>query len=110
MAAATAILKAAGADFEVEGEMHADAALSEALRARAMAQSGLSGAANLFLTPNADAAHIALGLLKTLGGGIPIGPIMMGAARPAHVVSQSVTVRGLLNMIALAAVEAQGAA
>ncbi|MGF1659978.1 MAG: NADP-dependent malic enzyme [Rubrimonas sp.] len=109
MAAATAILKAC-ADFEVDGEMHADAALSEALRARAVAQSGLSGAANLFLTPNADAAHIALGLLKTLGGGIPVGPIMMGAARPGHVVSQSVTVRGLLNMIALAAVEAQAAA
>ena len=58
--------------------------------------------------PNADTAHVALNLLKVLGSGIPVGPILMGAAKPAHIASQSVTVRGLLNLTALAVVESQG--
>ena len=103
------ILRSRNPDFEVDGEMHADAALNPKLRARAYAHSSLSGAANLLIMPNADAAHIALNLLKTLGNGIPVGPILMGAAKPAHIASQSVTVRGLLNLTAIAVVEAQAA-
>ena len=59
--------------------------------------------------PNADTAHVALNLLKVLGGAISVGPVLMGAARPAHIASQSVTVRGLLNLTAIAVVEAQAA-
>ena len=107
MRAAMAILRARGPDFEVDGEMHADAALDPKLRARAYAHSPLTGAANLLIMPNADAAHVALNLLKVLGGGIPVGPILMGAGKPAHIASQSVTVRGLLNLTAIAVIEAQ---
>ena len=101
------ILRERAPDFEIDGEMHADAALDAALRARAYAHSALTGPANLLIMPNADAAHISLNLLKVLGGGVPVGPILMGAARPVHIASQSVTVRGLLNLTAIAAVEAQ---
>ena len=90
--------------------MHADAALDAALRARAYSHSPLTGPANLLIMPNADAAHISLNLLKVLGGGVPVGPILMGAARPVHIASQSVTVRGLLNLAAIAAVEAEAVA
>jgi malate dehydrogenase (oxaloacetate-decarboxylating)(NADP+) len=109
MREALAILRARGADFPLDGEMHADAALDAALRARAFAHSPLEGPANLLVMPHADAAHIALSLLKVLGQGVTVGPILMGAARPAHIASQSVTVRGLLNLAAVAAVEAQAA-
>ncbi|MFO1105151.1 MAG: NADP-dependent malic enzyme [Amaricoccus sp.] len=110
MHAAMEILRARKPDFEVDGEMHADAALDPQLRARAYAHSSLTGPANLLIMPNADAAHIALNLLKVLGRGISVGPILMGAAQPAHIASQSATVRGLLNLTAIAVVEAQGAA
>jgi malate dehydrogenase (oxaloacetate-decarboxylating)(NADP+) len=107
MRAATEILRTRHPDFEVDGEMHTDAALDPKLRARAYEHASLTGAANLLIMPNADAAHVALNLLKVLGNGIPVGPILMGAAKPAHIASQSVTVRGLLNLTALAVVEAQ---
>jgi len=107
MRAAMEVLRSRGPDFEVDGEMHADAALDPKLRARAYAHSSLTGAANLLIMPNADTAHVALNLLKVLGGGIPVGPILMGAGKPAHIASQSVTVRGLLNLTAIAVVEAQ---
>ena len=80
MREAMEILRAREPDFEVDGEMHADAALDPRLRARAYAHSSLTGAANLLIMPNADTAHVALNLLKVLGGGIPVGPILMGAA------------------------------
>jgi malate dehydrogenase (oxaloacetate-decarboxylating)(NADP+) len=108
MRRAAEILRARNPDFEVDGEMHADVALSERLRARRKADSTLTGTANLLVMPNMDAAHISLNLLKTMGGGVSVGPIMLGAARPMHIVSQSTTVRGLLNMTAIAAVDAQG--
>ena len=101
------ILRSRSPDFEVDGEMHADAALDATLRGRAYAHSELSGSANLLVMPNADAAHIALNLLKVLGGGVPVGPILIGAARPVHIASQSVTARGLLNLTAIAVVQAQ---
>ncbi len=101
------ILRLRSPDFEVDGEMHADAALDVTLRSRAYQHSTLTGAANLFVMPNADAAHISLNLLKVLGGAVPVGPILLGAAKPVHIASQSVTVRGLLNLTAIAVVEAQ---
>jgi len=108
MREAMEILRSRNPDFEVDGEMHADAALDPKLRSRAYAHSSLTGSANLLIMPNADTAHVALNLLKVLGNGIPVGPILMGAAKPAHIASQSVTVRGLLNLTALAVVESQG--
>ncbi len=105
---AVKVLRARAPELEVDGEMHADAALSAALRARVTESSTLTGEANLLIMPNIDAAHIALNLLKTMGGGVSVGPIMLGAARPAHIVSQSITVRGLLNMTAVAVIDAQG--
>jgi len=93
-------------ELEVEGEMHADHALSEELRKARFPQSRLGGKANLLVMPNQDAANIAFNLLKQMGEGIAIGPILVGAARSAHVVTPSITVRGLLNMTGLAAVRA----
>jgi malate dehydrogenase (oxaloacetate-decarboxylating)(NADP+) len=107
MREAMEILRMRSPDFEVDGEMHADAALDVTLRSRAYKHSTLTGAANLFVMPNADAAHISLNLLKVLGGAVPVGPILLGAAKPVHIASQSVTVRGLLNLTAIAVVEAQ---
>jgi malate dehydrogenase (oxaloacetate-decarboxylating)(NADP+) len=94
-------------ELELEGEMHADHALSEELRNARFPQSRLRGKANLLVMPNQDAAHIAFSLLKQIGEGIAIGPILVGAAKSAHVVTPSITVRGLLNMTALAAVRAR---
>lgn len=93
-------------DYEVEGEMHADLALSETLRLARFPESRLTGRANLLIMPNQDAANIAFNMLKVLGKGISIGPILLGCARSAHIVTPSITVRGLLNMTALAAVKA----
>jgi len=101
------ILQRMAPELEVDGEMHADAALSEELRKLAFPGTRLRGEANLLVMPNLDAAHIAYSLLKMLGGGVSIGPILVGAAHPAHVVTQSITVRGLVNMSAVAVVQAQ---
>ena len=94
-------------DLEVEGEMRADLALSHAMRQQRFPDSLLQGAANLLIMPNQDAANITFNLLKVMGDGIAIGPILLGAAQSAHVVTPGVTVRGLLNMTALAAVQAR---
>jgi malate dehydrogenase (oxaloacetate-decarboxylating)(NADP+) len=94
-------------ELEVEGEMRADLALSENMRQERFPDSLLDGRANLLIMPNQDAANIAFNLLKVLGEGISIGPLLLGAARSAHVVTPGITVRGLLNMTALAAVRAQ---
>jgi len=89
-------------DLEVEGEMHADAALSVELRNRLYPHSKLKGVANLLVMPNADAANISMTLIKMLGGGVTIGPILMGMSKSAHVVAQAITVRNLVNMSAVA--------
>ena len=81
-------------------------ALSEAVREAALSDSTLSGRANLLVMPNVDAAHISYNLLKMLGGGVSVGPILIGAAQPAHVLTHSVTVRGLVNMSAVACAQA----
>ncbi|MBY0429652.1 MAG: NADP-dependent malic enzyme, partial [Rhodospirillales bacterium] len=93
--------------IEVEGEMHSDAALSEAIRNRIFPGSKLKGQANLLVMPTLDAANIAFNMLKILGDGLNVGPILLGAAKPAHIVTPSVTVRGLVNISALAVVDAQ---
>ena len=102
MREALAILHETVPDLEVEGEMHADAALSEKLRNRLYPHSKLKGVANLLVMPNADAANISVTLLKTLGGGVTVGPILMGMSKSAHVVAQAITVRNLVNMSAVA--------
>jgi malate dehydrogenase (oxaloacetate-decarboxylating)(NADP+) len=93
-------------DLEIEGEMHADLALSEQLRTVRFPKSELKGRANLLVMPNQDAANVAFNMLKMLGDGIAIGPILIGCAKSAHVVTPSISVRGLLNMTALASVRA----
>jgi malate dehydrogenase (oxaloacetate-decarboxylating)(NADP+) len=107
MRRAVALLREIAPDLDADGEMQADAALSEAIRSERLAKTGFSGQANLLVMPNVDAANIAHNLLKMLGGGVSIGPILLGADRQAHVLSQSVTVRGLVNMTALASSRAR---
>ena len=87
--------------------MHADAALSEATRDRAFPGAGLTGAANLLVMPGIDSANISFNLLKTLGRGLSVGPILLGTAYPMHILTSSVTVRGIINMAAVAVVDAQ---
>ena len=109
MSRARELLQTLAPGLEVDGEMHADAALSENIRRRAFPNSTLSGQANLLVMPNVDAANIAYNLLKMLGGGVHVGPILMGAKCPAHVVTSSVSVRGLINMSAVTSVHVQRA-
>lgn len=110
MRRAVRILHDSYPDLEVEGEMHADAALSEEIRSNVFPNSRLKGAANLLIMPRLDAANIAFNLLKVAGEGLPVGPLLIGTNRPAHVVTPSVTARGVVNVSALAVVEAQGRA
>jgi malate dehydrogenase (oxaloacetate-decarboxylating)(NADP+) len=94
-------------DLEVEGEMHGDAALSEEIRNRVYPDSRLKGEANLLIMPNLDAANISFNLLKMTGSeGVTIGPILLGAAKPVHILTPTATVRRLVNMTALAVVDA----
>ncbi|HKC42526.1 MAG TPA: NADP-dependent malic enzyme [Burkholderiales bacterium] len=94
-------------DLEVEGEMHGDAALSDDVRAHVFPRSRLKGDANLLIMPTLDAANIAFNLLKTAAAdGVTIGPILLGCARPAHVLTPSATVRRIVNMTALTVVAA----
>ena len=94
-------------DLEVEGEMHGDLALDEALREAVFPHSSMSGQANLLIMPNLDAANIAFNLLKFLATGQSVGPILLGLEFPAHVLIDSVSVRGIVNMTAIAAADAQ---
>ena len=95
-------------DLEVEGEMQGDAALSEEIRVRAFPNTTLKGDANLLVMPTLDAANISFNLMKVVGGsGITVGPILLGAARAVHVLTPSATVRRIINMTALAVVDAQ---
>ncbi|NMF88415.1 NADP-dependent malic enzyme [Aromatoleum petrolei] len=94
-------------ELEVEGEMHGDAALDAELRLRIFPNSRMRDAANLLIFPTLDAANIAFNLLKTAAGeGMTVGPILLGAARPVHILTPSATVRRIVNMTALTAVEA----
>jgi len=89
-------------DFAYEGEMHSDAALDPELRRRLFPNSRLEGKANVLIFANADAASAARNILKTLAGGLEVGPILMGMGNRAHIVTPSITARGLLNIAALA--------
>ncbi len=94
-------------DLEIEGEMHGDAALSEALRLRVFPNSRLKGDANLLIMPTVDAANIAFNLLKTAAGdGITVGPILLGTTRPVNILTPSASVRRIVNMTALTVVDA----
>ena len=105
MAAARDLVAARTPDLEMDGEMHGDSALSDAIRYGANPESTLRGDANLLIMPNIDAANIAYNLLKMTGGdGVTIGPILLGAAKPVHVLTSTATVRRLVNMTALAVV------
>jgi malate dehydrogenase (oxaloacetate-decarboxylating)(NADP+) len=94
-------------DLEIEGEMKADAAISESIREKLMPDNSLKGSANLLVMPNLDAANISSNLVRQMEQGFYVGPILMGAAKSAHIVSRNVTVRGLVNMSAVAVVDAQ---
>ncbi len=107
MREALAIINELDPDLEVEGEMHGDAALSEVLRDETFPNSKLKGQANLLVMPNLDAANIAFNLVKQLASGISVGPMLLGMAQPTHVLNATVTVRGTVNMSALAVVDAQ---
>ena len=93
--------------LEVEGEMHADSAISPVVRARTFPNSRLQGTANLLVMPTLDAANVAFNLLKSTGQGLSVGPMLVGTAKPMHILTQSVTVRGIINMTAVAVVDAQ---
>jgi len=93
--------------LEIDGEMHGDVALDPVARAAIMPRSTLSGSANLLVLPNLDAANISYNLLKTAAGGnIAIGPVLLGAAKPVHILTASTTVRRIVNMTALTVVDA----
>ncbi len=106
MRRALGLIRDQAPELEVDGEMHADAALSEAIRDRAVPDSQLSGTANLLVMPGLDAANIAFNLLKASSDGLPVGPILLGMSRPLHVLVPSVTARGIVNLSAIAATEA----
>lgn len=102
-----AMLREQAPDLEVEGEMHGDAALDEQIRLAAFPSSSLKGQANLLIMPTLDAANIAFNLLKVAAGdNMTVGPILLGAAKPAHVLTPTATVRRIVNMTALSVVEA----
>jgi malate dehydrogenase (oxaloacetate-decarboxylating)(NADP+) len=107
MRQALALLRERAPGLVVEGEMHADGALSEEIRQRIFPNSLLKGTANLLIMPNLDAANITFNALTVLADGQPVGPILLGVAAAAHIVTPSVTVRGLVNMTAVAVCHAQ---
>ncbi len=106
MRAALKLVRERAHELEVDGEMQAGSALSEAVRKRAMPNSSLTGDANLLIFPNLDAANISLGVVRNMTDALHVGPVLLGAAMPVHILSPSVTSRGVVNMAALAVVEA----
>ncbi|MCX9154919.1 NADP-dependent malic enzyme [Niveibacterium sp. 24ML] len=104
-------LKVLAPELEADGEMHGDAAISPEVRERVHPDSTLKGEANLLVMPNIDAANIAFNLIKISGGdGVTVGPILLGAAKSVHILTPSATVRRVVNITALAVVDAQAAA
>jgi malate dehydrogenase (oxaloacetate-decarboxylating)(NADP+) len=110
MREALRLLRARAPELEVDGEMHGDAALSEAIRDRSVPDSRLSGTANLLVMPNLDAANIAFTLLRAAADAQPVGPLLLGMSKPIHVAVPSVTARGILNISAVASRQAQALA
>ncbi|MEO8161752.1 MAG: phosphate acyltransferase, partial [Arenimonas sp.] len=107
MSKALELIREKNPKLEAEGEMHVDAALSEEIREKIFPESRMSGTANLLVLPNLDAANTAYNLTRMMSDGIGIGPVLMGMGKPAHVLTPSATVRRVVNMTAIAAVEAQ---
>ncbi|MCH7929613.1 MAG: NADP-dependent malic enzyme [Proteobacteria bacterium] len=107
MREALELIQGMAPDLEVEGEMHGDVALNEALRDDLFPSSRLKGAANLLIMPELDSANIAFNLVKQLASGLSVGPMLVGMAKPAHILNSTVTVRGTVNMSALAVIDAQ---
>jgi malate dehydrogenase (oxaloacetate-decarboxylating)(NADP+) len=107
MREALALLREQAPDLMVDGEMKADSALAEYVRDRSHPGSTLEGVANLLVMPNLDAANIGFNLARMASKGISVGPMLVGMSKPAHIVHNSVTVRGLVNMTAVAVVDAQ---
>jgi malate dehydrogenase (oxaloacetate-decarboxylating)(NADP+) len=106
MRLALELIQARAPELEVEGEMHGDAALDPEIRHQVFPHAKLSGPANLLIMPTLDAANIAFNLLKTAAGdGITIGPLLLGAARPVHILTPTASVRRIVNMAALLSVE-----
>jgi malate dehydrogenase (oxaloacetate-decarboxylating)(NADP+) len=110
MRQACEILAILAPKLSTDGEMHGDTALVPELRQRIFPHSRLKGAANLLVFPNLDAANIALSLVRTMTGGLQVGPILLGTEKTAHILTPSVTSRGVVNMAALSVVEAEGRA
>jgi len=107
MRAALGLIQQKAPNLEVDGEMHGDTALDAKLRAKIMPQSTLKGDANLLVMPNIEAANIAYNVVKTAAGsGVAIGPVLLGCARPVHILTPSATVRRIVNMTALCVVDA----
>ncbi|MCU0789498.1 MAG: NADP-dependent malic enzyme [Nitratireductor sp.] len=106
MREAVEILHREAPELAVDGEMHGDTALSELIRQRVFPNSRLQGEANLLVFPSLDAANITMSVVKQMTDALHVGPIMIGTAKPVHVLTPSVTSRGVYNMSALAAVEA----
>jgi malate dehydrogenase (oxaloacetate-decarboxylating)(NADP+) len=104
MAAARKLIAARAPELEVDGEMHGDAALSEVIRKQSFPGTTLTGEANLLIMPNVEAANITYNLLKMVGGeGVTVGPFLLGAAKPVHILTPAATVRRIINMTAVAA-------
>jgi malate dehydrogenase (oxaloacetate-decarboxylating)(NADP+) len=106
MRRALALIRARDPKLEVDGEMHGDAALVPAIRARAVSASTLTETANLLVFPNLDAANIAFNLVKAVADGLQVGPVLLGMRKPVHVLVPSVTARGIANLTALAVAQA----
>ncbi len=107
MRRALQILRARAPELEVDGEMQADSALSQTIRASVLPSSRLKGEANVLVMPNLDAANIAYTMTMVMADALPVGPILIGGAKPAHILTPSTTSRGIVNMTAVAVGEAQ---
>jgi len=107
MRRALELIRERAPDLEIEGEMHGDCAVREDIRRQLFPNSRLKGQANLLVMPNLDAANISFNLLKSTGAGLSIGPILLGVAQPVHIVTPGISVRGIMNMTAVAVVAAQ---
>ena len=110
MAAARKLITERAPMLEIDGEMHGDAALSETIRRSAFPGSSLTGEANLLIMPNVEAANITYNLLKMIGGeGVTVGPFLLGAEKPVHILTPAATVRRIINMTAVASANARKA-
>jgi malate dehydrogenase (oxaloacetate-decarboxylating)(NADP+) len=105
MREALKLIRAKAPDLAVDGEMHADAALSQALRDKLVPETGFSGAANLLVMPNLDSANITMTALRAAADAVAVGPMLMGLDQPIHVLTPGVTARGIINLTAISAAE-----